>query len=695
MLPYFVHNKICESMLSVLMQLLIDPDPVVRRKFSEIIGSILKLQFEKERNAKILEKLDELLITSLKSALLTSKDSGNIDFQKTVIFSIGELGKVADDGLLLISVISLLEAYMTSIPSAKVVAFSKLKEIADSKHLKMSDLFKAYKDPVCKFLAEFMFTRNLQNVSDAIIIFEEIRTVFGYNDLKLFINHIQSTILPYVVCRETGFSLILLSSLSVILHVEKSELLINNFPFIFSHFVRHCSKAELEKALLFIQRETNLELGSLLRCNYQPIHNELLLHLSTHYEQVFSGLAILALKSGDTSGTNSVIVHTEDMANYLQPKLLGFLVFFDAQMLKSSMDDKKLALESLVSIMELMGPRAVTAVRFKLMATLRIALRFKDDGFPKICCKAWNTFVRSIEISCLGPLLNQIVVALLPLLEVEPVTVSEIFHFLIIEKRSYLSEFFHDLYFVPETPGLQEINAVLKNYNENPSSITDFYSLLCHSLRGISHENLEVRLHALEQLKQVLHINQTAIHEHLLGRETVDNLLSNLVATLISGCREPDTRIRTALGECLGELGAIDPGRLDMKSASSKETVNFYDSIDNEDFAFALIQELVHSFLAADDCGIQDCSACAIQEVLRYYKCSNEKGSSGNHLWNRFPPDIQEILVVLFHSQYKPLIRSRKKFPVPLYQSKMGSTFKDWTKNWFYSLLQKVKKDNP
>lgn len=43
--------------------------------------------------------------------------------------------------------------------------------------------------------------------------------------------------------------------------------------------------------------------------------------------------------------------------------------------------------------MQLMGPRAVTAVRFKLMATLRIALRFKEGNFPQICCKAWNTFV--------------------------------------------------------------------------------------------------------------------------------------------------------------------------------------------------------------------------------------------------------------------------------------------------------------
>lgn len=62
----------------------------------------------------------------LKSALVASKSSGNIHFQKTVIYSAGEIGKVADSGLLLITVISLLESYMTSVRSVKVVAFTKV-----------------------------------------------------------------------------------------------------------------------------------------------------------------------------------------------------------------------------------------------------------------------------------------------------------------------------------------------------------------------------------------------------------------------------------------------------------------------------------------------------------------------------------------------------------------------------------------
>lgn len=43
-----------------------------------------------------------------------------------------------------------------------------------------------------------------------------------------------------------------------------------------------------------MQNETEIELGSLLRQDYQGLHNELLLRIGEHYQQVFNGLSILA-----------------------------------------------------------------------------------------------------------------------------------------------------------------------------------------------------------------------------------------------------------------------------------------------------------------------------------------------------------------------------------------------------------------
>ena len=40
-----------------------------------------------------------------------------------------------------------------------------------------------------------------------------------------------------------------------------------------------------------------------------------------------------------------------------------------------------------------------------------------------------------------------------------------------------------------------------------------------------------------------------------------------ILDALITGCRDSDEEIQVACGECLGEIGAVDPGRLPNKVA--------------------------------------------------------------------------------------------------------------------------------
>ncbi|EPY76760.1 hypothetical protein CB1_001390012 [Camelus ferus] len=96
----------------------------------------------------------------------------------------------------------------------------------------------------------------------------------------------------------------------------------------------------------FLTNETEIELGSLLRQDFQGLHNELLLRIGEHYQQVFNGLSILAsfASSDDPYQGPRDITSPELMADYLQPKLLGILAFFNMQLLSSSVgiEDKKM-----------------------------------------------------------------------------------------------------------------------------------------------------------------------------------------------------------------------------------------------------------------------------------------------------------------------------------------------------------------
>ena len=99
------------------------------------------------------------------------------------------------------------------------------------------------------------------------------------------------------------------------------------------------------------------------------------------------------------------------------------------------MSERRLALQSLVSLMQLMGPGHLTSVRLKVMAILRLGMKIDDDSFAELCCNAWDCFVHNVHLKSLGTLLGQILVTLFPVLEKFPEKVASIFHFMIVKNK--------------------------------------------------------------------------------------------------------------------------------------------------------------------------------------------------------------------------------------------------------------------
>lgn len=55
----------------------------------------------------------------------------------------------------------------------------------------------------------------------------------------------------------------------------------------------------------------------------------------------------------------------------------------------------------------------------------------------------------------------------------------------------------------------------------------------------------------------------------MCASEAVEPVISNLVSVLLKGCQDSSPEARLLCGECLGELGAVDPGRLDLSGTHS------------------------------------------------------------------------------------------------------------------------------
>ncbi|MCJ8745312.1 hypothetical protein PDJAM_G00128940 [Pangasius djambal] len=509
-------------------------------------------------------------------------------------------------------------------------------------------------------------------------------------------------LLPYLAAKASPTASALIRTVAKQLNVNRREILISNFKYIFSHLVCSCTKDELERAFHYLKSETEIELGSLLRQDFQGLHNELLLRLGENYQQVFNGLSILAsfASSDDPYQAPRDITSPEIMADYLQPKLLGILAFFNMQLLSSSAGEKekkKMALNSLMALMKLMGSKHISSVRVKMMTTLRTGLRYKED-FPQLCCRTWDCFVHCLDPSYLGPLLSHVIVALLPLISVQPEETAVIMHYLIVENRQEVEDFLHEIYFLPDHPELKDVHKVLQDYRKQTSKSSDLQAALQLSMRAIQHENVDVRIHALTSLKEMLYKNQAAVLRLLLDSELVEPVLSELVTVLLLGCQDVNAEARLLCGECLGELGAIDPGRLDLSTTHTQRSgASFTSGIDDPEFAFGLLTELTRTFLAyADNVRAQDAAAYAMQELLSIFECREGRTDSpGRRLWRRFPEQVQEILEPHLNSRYKSSqkVVNWSRLTKPIYLSNRGSKFSDWSATWAGYLISKVRHD--
>ncbi|XP_060690494.1 serine/threonine-protein kinase ATR [Hemiscyllium ocellatum] len=704
-----------KTIYCAILNLMNDPDKAVRIAFSEKIHHLLNSQEVEEQSL-----LKELLVSKLKEAYANAKISRNNELKDTLIITTREIGRAARGDLVPLALLHLCHCLLSKFTFVAGAAYTEIRALAASKGMKLQAFFSQYKKPICQFLVESLHTRHLaasssiegqskeqcQREADhqrqiTLDILSEVAQVFDFPDLNRFLTRTLQSLLPYLAAKASTTSSLLIRTIAKQLNVNRREILINNFKYIFSHLVCSCSKDELERGLHYLQNETELELGSLLRQDFQGLHNELLLRIGEHYQQVFNGLAILAASASrnDQCQAPRDITSAELMADYLQPKLLGILAFFNMHLLSSSvgMNDKMMAMNSLMSLMKLMGPKHISSVRVKMMTTLRTGLRYRDE-FPELCCRAWDCFVRCLDPSYLGALLSQVIVALLPLMSIQPKETAGIFRYLIVENRTEVKDFLHEIYFLPEHPDFTEIQKVLQDYRKETSKSTDLQTELQLSMRAVQHENVDVRIHALTSLKDTLFKKQDQLVKLATDSETVEPIISQLVMVLLKGCQDANAQARLLCGECLGELGAIDPGRLDLMTSNTEgKSSTFVAGVEDPNFAHHLLIELTRAFLAyADNVRAQDSAAYAIQELLQIYKCKEGKTDCpGRRLWRSFPEHVQEILEPHLNTRYKSSQKTCNWVSIkkPFYFGKHDRNFAEWSATWAGYLITKVRSE--
>ncbi|EDV26575.1 uncharacterized protein TRIADDRAFT_54712 [Trichoplax adhaerens] len=507
-------NSDSYSLAKSIMGLVDDPDHEVRLIFSYLVRFLLyetsppteDLLGSIQNNfaATPVNSLNGYVVSKIKSVLSKALKESN--------------HRIAEGELLLVVVIALLEGLLSTYGAVVAVTFDQIRLVAKSKALSPEKLFNRFKEKLCEVLVDNIHDNSLEAKQAIETSIGEVVRVFAFKDIGTFL---KDYYLMYV----------------------------DNFPYVATFLITNCNSEIQEKAFHFVEEESTVDLFGLLKSSSQKLLGQLLLYLGSHFTEVFNGLLMLA--GWDETFKCEFADPEKAVADYLQPKLLGILTFFNSSLLRAADAEEK--------------KRAII-----VLFILRASLQLREEKLLRLACRAWNSFVKSVELSSLGPMLSQIIAILYPVMKKYAEFVSPVLDYLIVDNRSQLKEYFREIPFIPDVPQLLKANNVLKEELERANSgEIGPKEKLSQIMKGVCHESADVRLHALSNLRRVLYDLQSQIHEYVLSSEKTDPIVTEIVNELLRRCRLASSKERNLCGECLGIIGAIDPGRLEKVSELS------------------------------------------------------------------------------------------------------------------------------
>ncbi|KAK4323288.1 hypothetical protein Pmani_005988 [Petrolisthes manimaculis] len=298
-----------------------------------------------------------------------------------------------------------------------------------------------------------------------------------------------------------------------------------------------------------------------------------------------------------------------------------------------------------------MGKRYISPVSRKILASLKTALKLKDEEFYDIGCQAWTNFLYNLDESTLVGLIEEVVAVMKPLVKKRPEEMAPVLTSVLVETPS-VKEFLANMPLLPEDDSLSIINqAILEHQlkvvgeSERPPPAT---------LQPAGHESVEVRVNALHRLRH----NQPAIHLLTTQSDNVHTTISELFTVIL---------------KVLNEIHL---------------------NIESELFIVQLVTELGRAFLADTDANTQTCASYAMLEVTRLYGIresgSGEATPIGSQAWEKLPYHLQEIIYPLLTSKYMLSTgnnRSSVTLPSPIFGSDKAKTFQQWLTSWECSLV--------
>lgn len=481
---------------------------------------------EKSRNICI-----KLLVESTK----TSLEQSNHTLQTTTLNLIQEFGLCKNNKVILPATKLLIYFIMHPHPCSlgpKAVVY--LREICEAHGYTPNQVYHRYKKDYCKLFVEC----SLYNGKEFAIALLKVVRAFGFVGYRDFISKDVHHFLPYLIPYSVTIKEVpgMIEEIASLVQCSVSDFLVERFPHIYVHVYLNESKDVSKKCYDMIEKLTKMSILSLIQRHFRVILTEFLLQYCCNPEKVLNACRYLASHDPDVSTpVGSMNMTTTQIADFLNPKFLGVLAYFDHKLVnaKVALSVKRKALTSFPDIMQLMGVKYLTPLRFKVLATLRSALPLAKE-FPTILAEAWGSFIHNIDSMSLGPLLSNLAVSLMHQFDHAPQEINKIFHYLVLNNENLLSSNISDLFFLEDTKISEKIKMVIKRHvkRTQPDAFSDKIKWY---LQHLNQDIPSIKAFAFSHLDKMLKSNRTEIHKAVFGGKTIDPVIVELIDSLLTG----------------------------------------------------------------------------------------------------------------------------------------------------------------
>ena len=452
---------------------------------------------------------------------------------------------------------------------------------------------------------------------------------------------IVATLLPEII--EDPELIVLLEEVNSITMQDMATNLGKCFRVIYPHVHNYEDAAVSNACMQFVYEKTHKNIVQLINLELMDTMAEILVHYHKNPECVLSAFRSLLMENNNTTTVSS-----ETIAEFIAELLLGVLTYFESVL---NSDDREKATKmkvvlSLGDIIRLMGSKLVTQFRFKIIAFLKTALECEEVNLEENCVKVWKVFTKFTDVRTLGPLLRTIFVSLEAFSVDYQKEVNEIYEYLVVENSSLLSVHIQDLFFIEETKVPQHIKTLVANQTSSQRPNDTFLEQLRKLCHHIGHENSAVRVYGIKFLTDLLRQNRNELNQLIISKIRMDPVMEEILGLLMQNCKSTNEELKLKAAECLGEIGAIEPGFHSPNYAPQKP---FSDTIHSDEFAINALEQLACAYQFQNE--HSNHFSLAMQEILRERGVTNEN-KNDSALWSAISERTRHFVEPMLRSTY-------------------------------------------